>query len=320
MSSEAQAIEREARSGQMLRWPNLFIAGAARCGSTALHSYLAQHPDVFMSKLKEINYFGEDLVYSDYSVNEQGYLDHFAGWQGERYAGESSVWYLVSKSAAAEIKERSPDAKIIILLRNPVDMLYSHHHKLLFNGNQDIASFAEAIEAGEARKQGRQLPEKYFLLQTLFYRDVVRFAEQVERFIKVFGRERIHIQLYDDFAEDAAGNYRKVLSFLELDQSYLPDFQVVNANQARRSQSMKQFFDRPPDWAKKIVDAVLPQGALRRKLKANTTATVDKLNTASGKRPTMDPALRQRLTEEFRPEVERLATLIDRDLSRWHAA
>ena len=94
----------------------------------------------------------------------------------------------------------------------------------------------------------------------------------------------------------------------------------MNANRARRSQSVKRFFDTPPYWVKTMVKTVIPKGGLRQRLRANASLVADKLNSSRVARPEMAPDLRRRLTEEFRPEVERLSALIDRDLSAWTAS
>src|SRR5438034_3527344 len=116
-----------------MKIPGFFIVGAPKCGTTAMNDYLAGHPDIFMAK-KEIHYFGSDLEIKQKKLSGEEYLDFFKEGEHKYIVGESSVWYLYSKNAAAEIKAFSPGAKIIIMLRNPVDMLPSLHSQHIFDG------------------------------------------------------------------------------------------------------------------------------------------------------------------------------------------
>src|SRR5215469_17477012 len=107
--------------------PSIFIVGAPKCGTTALYTYLKAHPDVFMSPLKEPQFFAEDLLGNRRNVcNWESYLALFAA-TGRRRAGEASAVYLGSPSAATKIKHFSPAAQIVIMLRNPVEVMHAEH-------------------------------------------------------------------------------------------------------------------------------------------------------------------------------------------------
>ena len=126
--------------------PNFFIVGAPKCGTTALHAYLDAHPEIFMSHYKEPRFFGSDLRQRRRPTKSQ-YFSCFARARNEKRVGEASVLYLYSKCAAAEIKEFCPEARIIIMLRDPVEMLHSKHSQSIFSGNEVINDFEEALEA-----------------------------------------------------------------------------------------------------------------------------------------------------------------------------
>ena len=138
--------------------PNFFIVGAPKCGTTALYAYLAQHPDVFMSDPKEPHYFGSDLDFRyRRRPSDQQYRSYFAGAGDRRRIGEGSVWYLYSECAADEIGQAVPDARIIVMLRDPVEMIPSLHSQFVYNGHEDLA-LADALAAEEDRAQGRRIP------------------------------------------------------------------------------------------------------------------------------------------------------------------
>ena len=106
--------------------PNLFFIGHPRSGTGTLDGYLGAHPGIYMAA-KELHYFGSDLQFNVPPRTKENYMSYFTEANGYQYVGESSTWYLCSHTAAAEIKHFSPDAKIIVNLRNPVDWLYSLH-------------------------------------------------------------------------------------------------------------------------------------------------------------------------------------------------
>ena len=144
--------------------PSFFIVGAPKCGTTSLCKYLEQHPDIFIPSIKELYYFCTDSTGKKRANTLEEYLSFFEGGKG-KLCGEGSVWYLFSKEAASEIYKFNPEAKIIIMLREPVSLMYSLHSMHLANGsNEDILDFKLALEAEEDRKQGKRIPEKCFRL------------------------------------------------------------------------------------------------------------------------------------------------------------
>src|SRR5581483_10240451 len=159
-----------------IRRPDFFIVGAPKSGTTALSEYLKPHPQIFIPDIKDVSFFGSDLYFTMPRITAEEYAAAFAAARDELRVGEASVWYLYSKCAAAEIKEYSPDASIIIMLRNPVDMLYAQHSEFLYNCNEDIPDFGAALEAEAERKRGRRVPARAHLVQGLFYRETARYS------------------------------------------------------------------------------------------------------------------------------------------------
>jgi len=294
--------------------PNFFIVGAPKSGTTAMHSYLVRHPQIFMSAHKEPHYFGTDLDRTERTpMSEAQYLSLFEEAGDRPVVGEASVFYLYSRRAAAEIAAFAPQARILMMLRCPVDMIYSYHAQRLYGGREDIADFEEALEAEAERKQGRRLPRRVGLRQGLFYRDVGRYAEQVERFLREFPREQVHVILYEQFRDDPAQSFRELLQFLDVDTGFRPDFQVVNPNTVPRSRWFRDFTTRPPRLLNSLARALLPSVAIRRRVGLSLRL----LNTRVQRRPPLPGSVRQRLQEEFRDDIRRLEDLLVRDLSVW---
>lgn len=277
-----------------------------------MYEFIAQHPDVFVPAKKEIHFFGTDLYSPHYNRDPDSYLGLFNEASTEKRVGEASVWYLYSKLAANEIKEFSPSAGIIIMLRNPVDMIYSLHSHRLYINSEDIEDFDEALAAESDRKLGRRLPANPFPVAGLFYREVGKYSEQIERYFDAFGRDQVKIILYDDFKTDPLASCQEVFSFLGVQSPFPVEIGVVNASKKVRNRTLASLLDPPPAIVRKLGRA-LTTAERRHKL----FRTFQELNTEHGPRPLMSPTLRSELQQEFAPDVERLSKLLDRDLMHW---
>jgi hypothetical protein len=279
-----------------------------------MHEYLAQHPDIFMSGVKEPHYFGADLGMSpSMRVRDEGkYLRLFASAGQASWRGESSVWYLYSEQAAREIKDYSPGAKIVILLRNPPDMLYSLHGQFLYSGNEDITDFEQALAAEDDRRNQQRMPPHAHTPRGLFYGKVVSFAEQVARYFDAFGRDNVHIILYDDLRRDLPGVYRGVLEFLGLNGSFSPQFEVFNKSRPILRLPFHQFLTHP------LVRAPLLR-ILPKPVRTRLVDTMLRFVRPSYRSPKLDPTLRARLLPRFTAEIDALETLLGRDLRGWKA-
>ena len=221
--------------------PNFFIVGAPKSGTTAMYEYLRAHPDIFMPLLKEPYFFGDDLIYQVPRLSEADYLDLFSMAHGPKRRGEASVTYLYSKKAAEEIADFDPEARIIIMLRNPVEMIYSLHSQVFFTGSEDIEQFEVALAAEPDRKRGHRIPDNCRIVDFLFYREFVKYSDQVQRYLHTFGSEQVHIIIFDDFKRDVPQTYRTALGFLGVDESFRPPtFEPVNRNKIRRYPGLVQ--------------------------------------------------------------------------------
>jgi len=287
-----------------------FIVGAPKCGTNAMTDYLRQHPGVAMI-LKEPHFFGSDLPVRRRVSTESEYIELYRVADHSKLVGDGSVFYLHSTRAAGEINEFSPRAPIVIMLRNPVDMLHSLHSQLVFGASEDIIDFEAALEADRDRLAGRRLPRNKLLGQC-GYRAIARYTPQVKRYFDTFGRDRVHVIIYDDFAADPAASYVQVCQFLGIDPEFRPNVTVVNANKQGRSKLVSRVVEHPPPVLRRVAH-VVPSQKLRRRV----SARVKHANTLYQPREAMSPELRQRLNAEFAPEVEQLSELLGRDLTGW---
>jgi len=291
--------------------PNLFIVGGPKCGTTSLYRYLRQHPDVYMSPRKEPHFFCPDLFSPRYVHDEAAYLALFSGAGGARRIGEASVYYLYSRDAAPAIRAFAPDAQIIIMLRNPVDMIYSLHSQRLYSGHEDIVDFEQALAAEPDRRQGRRLPPDPYPIPCLFYREIGRLDAQVQRYLDVFPRRQLHIIIFDEFVADTAGAFAATCEFLGIDPQFRPEFSVANPNKSVRSVQVRSWLRFSP-LAKGLARAVLPKP-----MRQTVAEKLLELNRRQEPRRPMPRALRRQLQQDYASDVAALSALIGRDLTPW---
>jgi hypothetical protein len=292
------------------RVPDFYIVGAPKAGTTAMYEYLRAHPQLYLPERKELRYFGSDLEIRDrVPLTRQDYLAYFAEAPADALIGTAYVWYLYSTVAAAEIAEFSPNARIIAMLRNPLDMLPALHGEHLANGNEDIADFSAALDAEPERRAGRRIPPHAHLPQGLWYLDVPRYAEQLERYFAVFGRDRVHVITFDDFAADTPATYGDALRFLGVSDTFRPPtFATINASRRIRSEWVRHFLARPPRPLRLVIRHAVPA-----RLRRGAYERAKTLNVVAARRPPVPASTAQRLREAFLPEAARLSELLGRD-------
>lgn len=285
--------------------PNLFIVGAPKCGTTAMHTYLGQHPEIFMSKEKENNHFATDLLSgNDPFRSDARYFAMFEGADDAKIIGESSVFYLFSKVAAANIYHYNPEAKIIIMLRNPVEMLQSYHAQLIYNQDEDILDFKAALKAEGKRKSGElKIKEGLRFKERLFYSEIVSYTEQVKRYLSLFGKEHVRIIVFEEFKKEPAVVYRKTLEFLNVDTTYQINFPVINGR--------KKFNPNHSNPQKGIFRSI-------NKFPLPVCHFIKGLVSFRQPDSSMNPRTRKWLQKKYRPEIEQLSVLLGNDLNYWH--
>jgi hypothetical protein len=296
--------------------PNFFILGAPKCGTTALFEYLRAHPGIFVPRVKEPHYFATDLGSYPAVRTAEAYEALFQDARPDQpRVGEASVYYLRSTAAAANIRRYQPDARLIAMFRNPVDMLHSFHSQLLYVAEETVEDFETAWRMQERRAAGVDLPRGSrgaFLLQ---YREMGRFGSQTERVLASFPADQLKVILFDDFAADPKRVYDEVIAFLGLPDDRRAEFPRINDNKRARVTWLRNFLRKPPpvvrDTYRSIKRTVGGSG-----MDALKTAIVRR-NTVRERRPPLSPAFRAELVEVFRDEIALLGRLVDRDLGQW---
>lgn len=308
--------------GLALPRPDLFIVGAPKSGTTSLYDYLSGHPDVYMSPVKEPLYFCPDVRSGghrrrfEYPRDEAAYLALYSEAHEEKRLGEATTRYLVSREAPVLIHEFDPDARIIAILRNPVDMIHALHNERLSQGHETIDDFGLALAADVDRAAGRNLPPGTNALGGV-YRESARYAEHLARWLAAFPRNQVHVIVFDDFASDTPREFRGVLEFLGVDPDYQPASFAPRNTSHRQRRAVRRIVDsRPGHWlTHRVLGAAIgPNARARLALRFRQS----RLNRRVAARAPLPAPLRHELEQEFRPDVERLGEMLDRDLvSLW---
>ncbi len=299
-----------------MKKPNFFIVGAPKCGTTALSEYLRTHLNVFISTPKEPHYFAHDFpLYKKYLPTLDDYMALFANVSPECSAvGEASVWYLYSNEAIKAVYDFAPNARVIVMLRNPIELVQSIHSQLVWVLDENVGDFATAWRLQERRKDGEGLPASCREPAFLQYGEVAKLGYQVERLLDIFPREQVKILFLEDMKRDTGSVYREVLDFLGLKNDERKEFPRINENKYNRSKVAAKFIQRPPPLFVVLLKGVkrlfgIEQLKWRQKLQ-NINANVRA-------RPVLDKELQQELIDFFRDDVRKLQALTGRDLSSW---
>lgn len=298
--------------------PNFLVIGAAKAGTTSLYRYLQQHPQIYMSPEKELRFFAlaenehldwsgadvENFLKTHTAVTDMGaYASYFESVAGEQAVGEASTLYLYDKKAPARIHHYLPDAKLVAVLRNPVERAFSHYMMNYMAGAEPLGDFAAALDAEGRRIQEHWMPTFHYAQRGFYY-------EQLKRYYGLFEADRIRVYLHDDLKANPEALLHDLFRFLGVAEDVALDTTsrhnvtpgVPNKNALHTLMSTSNVFNRTLRW-------LLPAG-LRKKIRSGLT----KVNST---KPAMSEACRVRLEETFHQDIERLQELLQRDLSHW---
>jgi hypothetical protein len=300
--------------------PDFFIVGAPRCGTTALSTYLAEHPRIGFSRPKETQFFCTDLLgIRFHTADPQQYLKLcFGHCAGKNYLaiGEGSVWNLYSKDAIANILQFSPEARFIIMVRNPVDLCVALYEKRREMLQEDQTSFEQAWRLERNRRQGQSIPaffRKEFGVPG--YRDVASLGEQVARAFSLIPEQQRLLIVFDDFAADVAAVYAQVLAFLGVPHDGRKDFPRINEGQQIRHPRLWALMWGTLSRAHPLLD---PMKRLLRVSTLNIYPRLSRLFLGRRlERPSMSEALRSEMRVFFDADIKRLSLAIGRDLTPW---
>jgi hypothetical protein len=302
--------------------PNLFIVGQPKSGTTALHQFLGQHPEIFMSSVKEPHFFCSDFhLESDRAYgkqrffdfrNESAYLQLFAKANGVKIAGESSTNYLYSQVAAEKIYNFNPDAKIIIILREPAKFLYSLHSHYVKFTEENEPDFLTALALESERKQEKYTSDRVTSPSYLYYSQRVQYYQQVKRYYNHFKPEQIKVVIFEDFQSENEQVYREILEFLEVNPNFKPEYSSINVNKEVKFKAINDLVNSP--LIKNISKNLLSQ-EFNEFVRDNI---VEKFLWHQAPKSVMPEEIKIKLMQQYLPQVRQVSDLIDIDLvTKW---
>lgn len=294
--------------------PNFLVIGAGRSGTTSLHHYLRQHPEVFIPAVKAPSHFFccEGLPIEDpimraltrhyFVPDPRDYERLFDGVRGERAVGEVSPVYLATTRAAPRIASRLPNVKLIGVLRHPVDRAYARFVGRLRDGFERRSDFAEIVREERKPPLVRDVAFGTYIASGFCHHFIKTYFDR-------FPRDRIRIHLFEDFVKDPAAILADVFEFLDVDTGFVPNTEIPH-NQSGgliRNRALRQVWTRSARF----------RAALRPHFPEIWRDATFRLFAADLIPPPLNPELRAELVALFREDTEKLQELLDRDLSHW---
>jgi hypothetical protein len=302
--------------------PNFFIVGAQKAGTTSLYHYLNQHPQVYMSPIKEPFFFDHELdskgevVRREFGghrqpprfTNIEEYSTLFEGARGEKAIGEATPLYIYAPGTAERIARYVPGAKSIALLRNPADRAYSAFLYAVRMGVEPLTDFAQALREEPLRMRNGWHYVFHYRSRGLYY-------QQLKCYYEVLGRERLGVWLYEDMREEPASVAQSVFRFLEVDDIFAPDtssrYNPAGVPASGSARVAMRATNRAVWVLRKVLaptSSMLPLAFEMRRVVQSRVLTEP---------PPIDPELRGELVEGYKEDILRVQELIGRDLSMW---
>jgi hypothetical protein len=304
--------------------PNFLIIGATKSGTSSLYFYLRQHPDVFMPEVKEPHFFGFEPDTEVWEIRNakrqrnsfvitdpEAYQSLFKAATPNQVRGEASVMYMYLPGSAARIKAHVPEAKLIAVLRNPVERAYSAYLHFVREAEEPCTTFADAL-AAEPTRVAEGWAARYYYQEMGFY------ARQLSRFYNEFRAEQLRVFLYDDFRKDPQGVTRSIYRFIGVDESFTPNtttkHNISGVPKNRLLHQVHRFLKN--DHPLKNLAKTFIRPSARSVLKRQWLARLESQNLS---KPPLSDELAAQLTEVYRSDILELQELLGRDLSHWLA-
>jgi hypothetical protein len=309
------------------------IAGAPRCGTTSLAEFLRVHPDICFSRIKEPHFFSRfDLAALDEdelrSTVINSYLERYFRWDGKQpVLAEGSVSYFYSAERMRPLLRLWPNARFVISLRDPLELLPSYHQRLLYVGDETERNFGKAWRLASERASGRKIPRSCVDPRLLRYDEVGRLGKHLAEFLDVVGRQNCLIILHEDLARDPASVYCRIQQFIGVSQIAPREQRVHRAGTGFKIGWLQRLLYRPPVITRAVLsrtsrqEVILgvrnhhspPIARFARQLRRRLV----RWNRTPAPPPVIPTEIRQEICERLADDVAQLSALIGRNLDHW---
>lgn len=231
-----------------MKKPNLFLVGVPRAGTTSLYEYLKQHPEVFMSEIKGPNFFGEEKneSFPEFHKNGKKYLFLFKKVRNEKKIGDASHLFS-SKIAPKQIKKFNSKSKIIIILRNPIEVVMSYYNSEMISNKKNIINILK----------NKDKPAQIML-------DNLKYTKNIKKYLDIFDWENTYIIIFEEFVKNPKKEFSKLCKFLGINQNFKQDFKIHNPSRKTKNKWIIKILDFLPTKLKLNVKNLLPKKFIRK--------------------------------------------------------
>lgn len=307
-----------------MKYPNFLIIGAGKSGTTSVYHAIKQHPQVFMSAVKEPNFFaleGQQKINGYDADDPDGF--NFYPWavtnlddyqllfdkvQHEKAIGESSTMYQYMPKAPQNIKKHIPDVKLIAIFRNPADRLYSRYQHLLREDRVPTEKFEDCFEKGNLWWQKNDLVQEGF------------YYTHMKRYFEIFDSKNIKIMLYEDLRKDPQAFMKELFVFLEIDENFEPDMSIRYNVSGKVKNKYVNYLIGQQSVIRRAIESVAPAVVQKARDSAFMQRIVTNMRSKNLEKAPLQQSVRKRLIEEiYADEIRQFSKLINRDLSHWMA-
>lgn len=289
---------------------DFFILGAPKAGTTALHSILNQHTDIFLPNFKEPHFFAEDMEKYKAHSSESDFLRLYEN-KDNKIKGDASVFNLYSEVAVPNILKHNPNAKFIVCLRRQIDTVPSFHAQVLFTQDEQEESLAAAWNLVERRNEGSNIPSGCKCAKVLNYKSIYRYGDQIERLNKIIDVNNLLFIFHEDLISNPLNQYEKILAFIGAKHQVLNN-ETHNANEVNRYPFIARVLRHPPCWLKKLKRTFMGRGT------SKIYEWLLKANSKVEKRKPLDSIMRANIINNYIDDIKKLELLLDRNLTDWY--
>ncbi|MGK7946048.1 MAG: sulfotransferase [Microcystaceae cyanobacterium] len=281
---------------EFLESDRFIVLGGHKCGTSSLHTYLAQHPEITMPITK-----GEDLLAS-VNLNLENYANSYDLTNPKKILGEVSSVYLHKKRAMPRLQKHFPNAKFVIILRNPIERMVSHYYHM----QKDDLPFTQNFKLEEICLHPEQYLEQGVIENGLY-------SQHLEPYLESFGLEKFLILLFDDFVNNKSAFYKSLFKFIGVDSNFMPDTSIIlRKGQVKKENALKKFLYSPS--VKKTIGKILKPFTNPEQRRA-LFYRVD--NQLQEKYQPLSSNNMQNLLEFYRKDILKTESLTQKDLSLW---
>jgi hypothetical protein len=290
------------------KYPNFFIIGAPKTGTTSIYNFLINHPNVYMSRPKGPHYFSKDIVTSEQIRSKDDYQNLFKKAKKKHITiGEASVLYLFSKNAIENISKELPESKIIVVLRNPVEVIQSWHAELVWGRlekNEDIEiAWDKNIEL---QKNGTLKDHR------LEYHNIARYGLQIDVLFKYFPKNQVKIIYYEEYSKSTKRTYNSLLKFLNIPEYYREQFEHKNQFKRYRIKWLQNILVNPPSF-------IITTKKLLKINRFGMYKILLRMNTFSPNKPTLSNEFKKKIIKNYYHDTIKLSKILNKNfIDSWY--